>query len=118
MRSIPCVIDILEENEEFFWIITVSSSDVSQTALYLSALHNAIVPEIRFQDIRRKEIVAITLHDLSLNNRTVSITPTWLDALLSLFLRVALNGWTDTAHLDGTFSDESSEISITVTITP
>lgn len=118
MKPIPCVIDILGSKDESLWMITLSSQDASETALHLSALHNGIVPTIRFQDIRRKDTLAITPLALLLDNRTIPVTPVWLDTLLALFLRVAVYGWTDTAHLDGTFSDECGEISVTVTIIP
>lgn len=47
----------------------------------------------------------------------VPLTEPWLEAVWHLFLKTALNGWTDTAHLDQTFLSANGNVTITLEIT-
>ena len=118
MKTLPCTIDILTDNTEICWLIRLSSADASDAALLFSALHLGMIPEVRFRDSHVQENFLIRMDAAVLDDLSISIPTTWTEALLHLFLNTALNGWTDTAHLDKTFHCANKDITITITITP
>ena len=118
MQPIPCSIQVLEDIGEICWIIEISHRVIPQAALQLSALHNSLLSNVRFRDVGGINILMIDSDTITLADKKVYSTSIWFEALLRLFLNTALNGWTDTAHLDQTFIGENGDISITASITP
>ena len=118
MNALRCTIDILADHAEICWLISISSADASNAALLFSALRSGMIPEVHFRDPRVREIFLIRMDTAVLGDLTISIPTNWSEALLHLFLNTALNGWTDTAHLDKAFHCTGKDITITITVTP
>ena len=116
MKPIPCTIEVLEDNCEICWIVAISSSDISQAALRLCALQAGLVTGVRFCDFRQNTNFSIDSRCISLSGQTVFHNTVWLETVSAMFLNTSLYGWTNTAHLDESFSNQNGSISITITI--
>jgi len=117
MKKIPCSIDILEESGEACWLVAVSMDNAVQVALQLSALHTELVSKIVFQDAFHNKTITLHKHSAVYKEHLVPVTECWLEAVLRLFLKTVLSGWTDTAHLDQTFLSITGNVTITLEIT-
>ena len=118
MQGIPCSIDVLTDRNETYWLVTIANSNASTTALQLSALQNELLSKVSFYDPRNNRNLTVDTHFATYEKETVAVTKCWLDTVLHLFLNTVLNGWTDTAHVDQTFSSENGVVSITIAIDP
>ena len=118
MQGIPCSIDVLTDRNETCWLVTIANSSTSTTALQLSALQNDLLSKVSLYDSRNNINLTIDTHFAACEKETVAVTKCWLDTVLHLFLNTVLNGWTDTAHVDQTFSSENGLVSITIAIDP
>ena len=117
MKKIPCSIDILEEYGEACWLVAVSMDNAMQAALQLSALHTGLISRITFQDSLHSKVLTLDKCSAVCGGHLVPLTEPWLEAVWHLFLKTALNGWTDTAHLDQAFLSANGNVTITLEIT-
>ena len=118
MQAIDCTIEILSTSQEICWFISIPSQNVTAASLLFSALHLGLIPHVFFQDPHTKKSVTVRPDSVSIENQLFPSAQYWFDALWHLLVNTALNGWTDTAHLDKTIPTENGEICLTFTITP
>ncbi len=118
MQGIPCSIDVLTDKNETCWLVTVENSQTFTTALLLSALQNELLSKVSFIDSQNNRSLTIDTHFATCNKESITVTKCWLDTVLCLFLNTVLNGWSDTAHVDQTFSSKTGEVSISIVIEP
>ena len=116
MRAIPCTIQNIEAYGEICYLIDVNVQDITLAALELSALRASLISEVCFRDDKNRSSFLIGSNTIVLIDRIITDTSAWCDAVLSLFLNTALNGWSDTAHLDQTFPGRNDILSITIHI--
>ena len=118
MQGIPCSIDILADTDEVCRLITIASHNTVNTALQLSTLHTGLVSKVSFHDSRNSKFFIVDMNSAVCQKQTLSVTALWHETVLQLFLNTALNGWTDTAHIDQAFSSQAGSVTISITIDP
>ena len=118
MRAIDCTIEILSGSQETCWFITLPCQTVASASLLFSALHLGSIPDVCFRDPRTKKCITVCPDSIMLENQTFPSARYWFEALWHLLTNTAMNGWTDTAHIDKTIPTANGEICLTFTIAP
>lgn len=122
-RAIDCTIEHLHVSNEEIWIISVPAGKAADVIVVFAAFHLEKTNTIQFADRRSRQSVRIERTNqsaflLSLNDKPVSISKTWLEAVAAMLTDVALYGWLDTAHLDADFDCGTETVAVCVKVEP
>ena len=115
-HSIDCIIEAITFPGESAWNITIAAEDVSDAIVLMTALQYGKLSQIKLTDHHKTAV--IRNNSLLLDDIPVSITATWLEAVLSMLLDIQLNGWTTTAHLDQDFAATQGNICVCFAVAP
>lgn len=103
-----CKIEKLVFHNEEVWMIKISEKAVPDIIVQFAALHLGVIETMMLID----KATGCTIHiyhdakeskvkyKIGLNKEQHPISQTSLEAMVALMTRVAINGWSDTAHID------------------
>ena len=103
-----CKIEKLSFQNEEAWMIKIPEKTVPYFVVQLAALHLGVIGTTKLVDkasdytinIYQNTIGCKSEYKICLNQEEHSISQTSLEAIATLMTRIAINGWSDTAHID------------------
>lgn len=116
-----CRIEQIRMEAEELWILAIPSESVKDVIVDFAAFYLEKRNSVLFAD--RSSACEIQIKRgassdcmLSLNDKTFSVTQTWLETVASMLTDVALYGWIDTAHVDQDFETGQGTIDVCVKV--
>ena len=118
-----CKIEILSFQNEEAWMIKIPEKTVPHFVVQFAALHLGVIETMKLVDkasdctinIYQNSIGHKAEYKICLNQEEYPISQTSLEAIAALMTRNAINGWSETAHID---IDITEYISLCFTIEP
>ena len=103
-----CKIEKLVFHNEEAWMITLPEKAVPHFIVQFAALHLGVIETIKLTDktsdctihINQKTTGWKVEYSIFLNKEEHPISQTKFEAIVAFMTRIAINGWSDTAHID------------------
>lgn len=116
-----CRIEQIRMEAEELWILAIPSESVKDVIVDFAAFYLGKKKNVLFADRSRASKIQIKRgaasdYRLSLNDKTVSVTQTWLEAVAAMLTDVAMYGWIDMAHVDQDFETGQGTIDVCVKV--
>ena len=122
-----CSIEMIQDQAEEAWILTVPSENVRDLLILLTAYKYDKIKKVNMIDSNgRLSICLDSTLDKNGNKQPIFISEgrmvtsnwTWFDTVVTMLLEVCVRGWAETSHVDYDFQTPQGDVYVNLTVAP